>query len=260
MITLKSKTLKTKFVEYSKYVLKDGYEINEKTKPFISKIFSTFEEGNFGIIVYGGTGTGKTVLFDILQKVIHPKDKLFFRKKNALDVVLDFNINGHDAFRDDSNHSMFYDDLGTEEIGYRYGEKVEVFEKLIQLRYDIYRSKGLRTYFTTNLNSDEVEVRYGFRCWSRLREMCQHVVLHDNDKRAKRNFLGLPTVLHPTILTQEDAEWEKMYNAHRENAKSKPREAFKTLGQKAKEKYGVSEKIMDEFNKQVNHFKNNPTT
>lgn len=249
-ITLKSNTIKEKFFEYSHCVIKGGYQVAPSSQKSVQKIIDTFQIGEYGIVVSGGVGSGKTILFEMMQKIIPSKDPMFFRKKNVLDVVLDFSEHGHEALRADNQFNMLYDDLGTEDIGYRYGEKINVFEKMIQLRYDVWRSKGIKTYFTTNLTNEQLEQKYGFRCWSRLCEMCQSVVINESDKRKLRNFIGLPPVNHPIQKSKEDLEWEEMYKKRKE----KPQEnitPFKSAGQKLKEKFGVSKEIMDEYNKKI---------
>lgn len=239
MIILKSTTLKDRFFEYSQYVMEGGYTVSEKTKPQIDKFFNTLEEGKYGIVIYGKCGTGKTQLFDTVRKLLTTKDKIYFRKRSALDIVLDFNTHGHQIFRQDDNNNVFYDDLGSEEDGYRYGEKVNTFEKFIQLRYNIYRSHGKVTHFTTNLTEKEVQKKYGERCWSRLREMCKHVILNDEDKRPLRNFIGYPQLQEQVTRSKEEIEWEENYKKHKEKIKNTPKEPHKTLGEKAREMYGI---------------------
>ncbi len=60
------------------------------------------------------------------------------------------------------------DDLGTEPMLNDYGEKSEVFNRLINLA-----EKELRLLFvTTNLGRDDILTRYGNRTWERLNRLC----------------------------------------------------------------------------------------
>lgn len=60
------------------------------------------------------------------------------------------------------------DDLGTEPMLNDYGEKSEVFNRLINLA-----EKELRLLFvTTNLGRDDILNRYGNRTWERLNRLC----------------------------------------------------------------------------------------
>ena len=227
--------LKKRFFVYANECLEGGLIVSDKDKASFTKIFEVFEEGKIGIIIYGNTGTGKTLIFELLRRVINPKDSQYFLIRNTLDIVLNFNIEGHASFRHHDKFNMMYDDLGNENKGVFYGDDVDVFEKLIQFRYDLYRSKQLRTFFTTNLTQDELQEKYGPRVWSRLKEMCSHVILDDGDKRTLRNFKKFLSINHH-IKSDDDIEWEKRYELYKQ--KSSEIENLKQgLGARTKKKF-----------------------
>ena len=70
-----------------------------------------------------------------------------------------------------------FDDLGAENIGSHYGTKADVMGEIIQSRYEV----GARTFFTTNLNFDELRKTYDERVASRLAEMCNWVNMGINE-------------------------------------------------------------------------------
>lgn len=79
--------------------------------------------------------------------------------------------------------SRCFDDFGAEGDAYHYGNKVNVMEEILQDRYEAFGRYGMRTYITTNLNEEEIEGAYGTRVISRLREMCNFLVLKGQDRR-----------------------------------------------------------------------------
>ncbi|MCC6721766.1 MAG: hypothetical protein IT243_06145 [Bacteroidia bacterium] len=234
-IDLPYENLIQNFIWYADKCLEGGF-IDNGNPLLLKDIIKAFEDKQ-SIWICGSNGTGKSMIFEILKRIVHPQSELRFRNRNVLDTVLDFNLRGHECFRDDDKLNVLYDDLGTEDIGYRYGEKVEVFEKLLQFRYDKWRNEGLRTFITTNLTFDEIMKRYGSRCRDRIREQFVQIILTGESKRRLKNFKGFPSINHKTILSKEDAEWKKNYQAHKlkcmNNKQVIPNS--KTLGQKLRE-------------------------
>jgi len=50
-------------------------------------------------------------------------------------------------------------------------------------RYDFFIMYGMKTFITTNYNADDIELNYGDRLRSRLREMCNDLVYEGKDRR-----------------------------------------------------------------------------
>lgn len=214
-LELKGQTLKEIFIEYAKLCIDGEYHFTKEHE----NILSVFKNGKYGLMIHGNPGTGKTFIFEILHRIINPRAKIHFRKINVLKVVLDFNSNGHRCLRNYMGDNILFDDLGTEKIGSSYGDKIEVFQLLIQLRYDLWRSEKKRTFFTTNKTEDEINERYGERCSSRIYEMCDRFIIDGEDKRMLRNFKKFIPVLHDT-KTDEDREWEKYYDTYKKAIKN----------------------------------------
>jgi energy-coupling factor transporter ATP-binding protein EcfA2 len=235
MIILKEKTISGKFKEYCDHILIDGYIISEQNEQVYRNFILTLHEQKKGVILMGNPGSGKTFLFDVMQKITHPMSNLKFSKVNCLDVVLSFNQNGHEVFNNYTKTNVLFDDLGTESKGIYYGDKIEVFEKFIQFRYDLFMNKGIKTHFTTNLTPIEISERYGLRCASRLNEMCEYLVLGGNsnytDNRKLSNFKGFLPVYHEIKKSQEDIEWEESYK--------KMTERYALIPQKSSEPNGI---------------------
>lgn len=232
------KVFESYFCWYANQCIEGGYIATSEEEKILRGVLSAFIEGK-SIMIFGGNGTGKTLLFELIKRIIHPKSELKFRSRNVLDAVLDFNTRGHECFRDDQKSSVFYDDLGSEDKGYWYGDKVEVFEKLIQFRYDNWRSNDLRTFFTSNLTLDELLQKYGSRCRDRIKEQYYQVVLNGESKRKLKNFKGFAPINHKIILSKEDVEWNEYYNRHRaERLAIKQVEPVKGIGSQIREQWG----------------------
>ena len=244
MINLKDGSIADKFNEYATFVLKNGYVYDLENKDTIDKAIEIFEKNELGIMIVGNSGSGKTLFFDMIQKILHPTDPRLFQKINTLDVVLKFNSKevGHGVFRLWNEKNVFFDDLGTEDKGYLFGEKVEVFEKFIQFRYDLFHSRKIKTHYTTNLSKDQLNERYGIRCMSRLNEMCERIVLGGKsdytDRRVYKNFIELPPVFHAKIYSKEDIEFYKNYEAHKKRCQEMDQPQSKGLGELMREKIG----------------------
>lgn len=207
------------FFAYSKRCIKGGYIPQEPSDNAIR----TIQIGQKGIILYGSTGTGKTLLLELLMRLIHPQDFRKFMKAYCLDQIIEFNTQGHDIFLKNKDRNVWFDDLGAEGKGSYFGDKFEVMERMIQLRYDLFRN-GTLTHFTTNLTPSEIKARYGDRTWSRLSEMCEHIIFEGEDKRTENNFIKFVPVRHTPILTKEEQEWNDNYNKRRAELSALPYE------------------------------------
>lgn len=219
MITI---NLKKTFLDYSQLCIKGGYLINPNNEESINKIVQTIEENESGLIVYGNRGSGKTMLLQLIRRIINPQSENYFVVINCLDVVLDFNIIGHKVFHYFEDKNILFDDFGTEDSGVYFGDRINVMERFIQLRYELFIKKGIKTHFTTNEPFEKLEEVYGSRCTSRLQEMCNHVILDDSDKRPRKNFKGFHPVNFVTPKSKEEIEWEEKYNTRREELKNAP--------------------------------------
>lgn len=238
-------------MEYAQHCLLGGFTISEIQKPKMREVFEAIESGQKGVMVYGGTGTGKTLLFELIRRLIHVSSNKYFVMVNVLDVVKDFNIEGDTAFDENNIHNVLYDDIGTEQKGMYYGNRMEVMENLIQFRYNLFRNKNIITHFTTNLTPEEIRVRYGERCYSRLKEMCHHIVFDWSDMRRIGNFLGWKPVYNEPILSKEDKEWQEQYRKAKEEAKNYVPEPKKTAGQTLREQLGT-----EKWDKNINDITN----
>ena len=80
---------------------------------------------------------------------------------------------------------MCFDDLGVEPAGRFYGKDCNVMGEILLSRYELFLNHKIRTHATTNLDSDELEERYGSRVKSRMRQLFNLVSFDEKtaDKR-----------------------------------------------------------------------------
>lgn len=151
-----------------------------------------------GILLFGGVGCGKTTLMEFFR----------FNQTNSYamipvrDVAQDYQKGGseailrHKALYPSSDPSksfgqafvgVCFDDLGLEVDKKHYGNESNVMAEILLTRYDRFRvlddrdkTRWGKTHITTNLNTTQLEERYGVRVRSRLREMCNVLVFGDN--------------------------------------------------------------------------------
>ena len=129
--------------------------------------------GGRGLLCFGNCGRGKTlicgkilplVLNHHCRKVVSCYDA---QQMNAeLDVVK-------------QKHIIYVDDIGTENLSVKYGEKRLAFAELA----DEAEKKGKLLILTTNLSIDELREKYGERTIDRLRAITRTVLFSGESLR-----------------------------------------------------------------------------
>lgn len=149
---------------------------------------------NKGILLVGGVGTGKSLLFDIFKKytseVIHTNS---FQVHSAIDIIDRVNVSGIDILSFYSNNfegrqahpvRCYIDDIGTKhETVKHYGTEINVIEQLLSLRYNIYKRYGTLTHASTNLFPSILSETYDKRITDRMVEMFNVIELKGNSRR-----------------------------------------------------------------------------
>ena len=141
----------------------------------VSAIQAMFSSGR-GLLVTGDAGCGKTQLMSAIRDWLNSGTLNWMYCKEPKDI-------NYMRYDDDAiKGNVFVDDIGCEEIIREYGNIIDVVGDYIQ-RYH-YRGNG-RFIATTNLNSQQINERYGARCLDRLLEMCVVLKLNGKTKRER---------------------------------------------------------------------------
>ena len=118
-----------------------------------------------GLLCFGNCGRGKTL---ICGKIIPILMNYYCRK-----IVSCYDAQQMNANIDElkAKHILYIDDIGTESVAVRYGERRMAFPELA----DEAEKKGKLLLLTTNLNIDELKEKYGERTIDRLRAITKTV-------------------------------------------------------------------------------------
>ncbi|WP_282017720.1 ATP-binding protein [Salegentibacter mishustinae] len=137
-----------------------------------------------GILLTGPVGCGKTSFLKLLRYLVpHQKEYQVIPCRN---IAFAFHHLGFKTIEDYGNSSYLrFDDLGVEPAGRFYGQDCNVMGEILLSRYELFLSHKIRTHATTNLDSDELEERYGSRVKSRMRQLFNLVTFDEKtaDKR-----------------------------------------------------------------------------
>jgi len=188
-----------------------------ENEAFLSDLVNYFSDGdsthdkNKGILLRGSVGVGKTSMLKLIQTWLPAERKFMYNPANEL--VSLFNSEGDAALNVYKNtKSRLFDDIGAEDLGRHYGNSVEVVQKVIYARYDLYRSQGIRTHFTTNLGNKELKNLYGDRAYDRIKEMVNVVNwVGSESKRGVHDFSIRQLGDLPKVVTKEEIEKLKLY-------------------------------------------------
>ena len=146
-----------------------------------------------GILLLGPVGCGKSCLMNICRFLLASDKRHSI--KSCRDVSFEFAREGYDSIQRYTKGSFSpyqgepktycFDDLGSESKVQFYGNDCSVMAEIILSRYEFFHAYQMLTHITTNLNSTEIENRYGLRVRSRMRELFNLIAFQSStpDKR-----------------------------------------------------------------------------
>ncbi len=199
------KELKLLFINHAKsYLLQlehKDFIIDDDNSKVINNLFLYFIrskncklELNKGLWIEGSLGIGKSLtmrIFSDFCRIVSKITNFTFVSKNASQITDIYKENGNlDAFT--WNKNGFYkkpiplhiDELGREErpVDY-YGTKLNVCQRILEDRYEIWQRFGVPTFITTNLQKDEVISFYESHIQDRVRHMCNVITWKSKNRR-----------------------------------------------------------------------------
>lgn len=132
-----------------------------------------------GVMLTGPVGCGKTSLMHLLRHIMSPTGR--YLVKPCREIAIEFATDGYPVITRYSKQSFHpgtgtpvaicFDDLGPEPAVQYFGNPCNTIAEILLSRYDYFVSHHMITHITTNLNSHEIEERYGNRVRSRMREL-----------------------------------------------------------------------------------------
>lgn len=147
-----------------------------------------------GIFLTGQTGTGKSMLMEIVSQVAKElrlgywtgsSGHFLYYNCYRSDKITTYFSNTGDIESLTSEHRVLcIQDLGSEPAEVNYmGSKVNVLRQIIETRYD---DRTKITHFTSNLSlrdKDTITARYGDRVYDRLRGGCNYLEIAGGSRR-----------------------------------------------------------------------------
>lgn len=126
-----------------------------------------------GILCYGNCGRGKTL---ITQRIL----PIIFRYWHGLALNTITATELSERFNEISSYKIIsVDDIGTEDIANRYGEKHDYFRELV----DLAERKQKLLIVSTNLELKQIAERYGERTIDRLRALTTTILFKGTSLR-----------------------------------------------------------------------------
>ncbi len=146
---------------------------------------------NKGILLSGPIGCGKTSIMHLIRPFTNPLSD--YKIKTCREISFEFAKNGFDAInkytQKQNNQSRLsgycFDDLGAEQQIKHFGNDCNVMAEVLISRYEQFVENNSITHLTSNLSASEIEMLYGNRLRSRMRNMFNLISfnINSNDKR-----------------------------------------------------------------------------
>jgi DNA replication protein DnaC len=165
--------------------IEPDFLINENNKNLLKQLLLYFTgsddfEGSLkkGIMLIGGVGTGKSLLFRIFKEYTSQIIRInSFQYHTGQEIVDNVNVKGVE-YMDLFNHNFdnpivcYIDDIASRnEIIKYYGTEVNVMEQLLSIRYNVYSKYRKLTHVTSNKYPSDFKELYDDRIVDRMKEM-----------------------------------------------------------------------------------------
>lgn len=170
-----------------------AFTIDDTNRPVVEGLFWWFFNDprscydlHRGLLVKGGTGTGKTTLIHSFRE-FHRHVSKSFMFESATSIALEYARTGS-VDRWLKPHILAIDEIGCEKTVRHYGNELNVIGYLLHERYALWQRYGSLTIATTNLDGEDMETAYGPIIRDRTREMFNHIVLDGPSRRKNTPF------------------------------------------------------------------------
>lgn len=187
---------KIRFMQIAEKETGGRFEVDGTNRELVSSLFYYFldlpgkYDLNKGIWLEGPIGTGKSTLLNVFSAFTRHFG-IGFKVFICSHVTSQYSLTGDlDMFIENANGytgkpvDMGFDELGREPnpAGY-YGNKMNVFEHILHIRYSLWQQRGIRTFITTNLDAAQIEKSYGDYIRDRRKEMFNIIPVTGESRR-----------------------------------------------------------------------------
>ena len=141
---------------------------------------------NKGILLQGEFGVGKSFPFICAAGMFSPVAFEQDMMKSSNQLINLFQQDGAEAVAKYHEKVFVLDEICEIHDANHFGNKVNVIQQLIELRYDLFVRTGTVTHGTTNfVTGEQIEQHFGGRVRSRMREMFNVFLINGIDRRNK---------------------------------------------------------------------------
>lgn len=170
--------------------------VDETNREIVNDLFLYFHklpgklDSRKGIWLEGHIGTGKSTLLNVFSAYMQSL-KIGFKVYICSHVTTLYSIDGNlDLFlenRNGLNHGpvdMGFDELGREpNPASYYGNKMNVFEHILHIRYHYWQTQGVKTFISTNMDAKQLGEKYGDYIRDRRKEMFNIIPVTGKSRR-----------------------------------------------------------------------------
>jgi hypothetical protein len=137
-----------------------------------------------GIFLYGGCGTGKSFLFEVMRFALRPTNYHAFFDWASVPAIYDRALAKNINFSSWYHGNKLFDDLGFSRGDIKhFGNEINPMQTIFTHRYEQFTRTGQITHVTSNLAPKAFEGRMDERIMSRLPEMFNLIELSGEDLR-----------------------------------------------------------------------------
>lgn len=188
--------LKMQFLVSARNSTKGVFSADYRNKKLVSDLFSYFlglpgelDTGK-GLWLEGTVGTGKSMLMYVFSEFMKSRQD-GFKVHICSSITTEYSLSGNlDKYLANQNGyigepvPMCFDELGREPMpASYYGQKLNVMQHILHVRYSYWQATGLKTYITTNCTADQIESLYGDYIRDRRYEMFNIVPVTGESRR-----------------------------------------------------------------------------
>ena len=182
-------------MDYARMIIPD-FKVDDDNRRVIADMFNYFLnipgklDLNKGLWLEGDLGTGKSSLMQIFSKfMIARQDGYMIHICSH--IANEYSIHGSiDKYTyNQSGYCgkpvlMCFDELGRESCpANHFGQKLNVMQHILHIRYSLWQIEGLKTFITTNLDADGIEELYDDYIRDRRKEMFNIIALTGKSRR-----------------------------------------------------------------------------